>query len=475
MRRRLIGAVSVGFLVAASALAEDRVGVTVLRMPLSVRQMGMGNVSLGGSDALRAWANPAALADLGSTGEVALNGSSMFSGQQTAGGAAAGWRVTPRWSVGALAAYHTLSAPNLDASGAESGAKLSQDTMAAGVGTAVRVGWLRVGVTAKMVSESLSGDSASAVAADAGAVAGLGGLAIGLAVRNVGTRIRKVDAVSPVAEALPTEIGGGLAYALPMVPVSVAAEYAMPQGRDASAGVGAEWRASRVFAVRAGAAGLGGPDEIQITAGLSVHYASMSVDYAFATHPLGAANRVSVSYGFGKSAAEIEADWAARPKPEPKPELKPAAQSPPPAAAEAPAPSKPAGLLNLAVSEFTAQGVSATDTAVIADILRSELVKTNAFNVVEKANMDKILAEQTFQQTGCTSEECAVKLGKLLNVQRMVVGSFGKLLDKYFVNLRVVNVETGRVVYGDTVNGRTVEEIQKGLNEVVARIAKSVR
>jgi len=434
--------------------------------------MGMGNVSLGGSDALRAWANPAVLADLGSVAEVALNGSSMFDGQQTAGGVAAGWRITPRVSVGVLGAYHTLSTANLDASGIESGPKLSQDTMAVGLGSAVRIGWLRAGVTAKMVSESLSTDSASAVAGDAGVVAGWGGLSVGLAVRNVGTKVRKADAVSPVAEALPTEVGAGVSYALQILPVGVAVEYTMPKGRDASAGVGAEWRANRFFALRAGTAGIGGPDEIQVTAGLSVSYSSMSLDYAFATHPLGVANRVSLSYAFGKTAAELEADWAARPRPAPEPE--PAAPAPQPEVA-APPQTAPTGMLNLAVAEFQAQGVSATDAAVIADILRSGLVKTNAFNVVEKANMDKVLAEQAFQQTGCTTDECAVKLGKLLNVQRMVVGSFGKLIDKYFVNLRVVNIETGKVVFAETINGRAVEEIEKGLAKVTGRIAKEVK
>jgi TolB-like protein len=127
--------------------------------------------------------------------------------------------------------------------------------------------------------------------------------------------------------------------------------------------------------------------------------------------------------------------------------------------------------LNIAVAELQAQNVSTGDASVIADMFRVALVKTGQFNVVEKSNMDKILAEQAFQNTGCTSEECAVKLGRLLNVKRMLVGSFGKLMNKYFVNVRVVDVETSGIVFAESVKGETVEEIEAGVKSLVEQMS----
>lgn len=49
--------------------------------------------------------------------------------------------------------------------------------------------------------------------------------------------------------------------------------------------------------------------------------------------------------------------------------------------------------LNLAVAEFEARNVSQMDAATISDFLRTELVKSDAFNVVDRSNMQKILAE----------------------------------------------------------------------------------
>ena len=50
----------------------------LLNVPLSVRQMGMGNVSVGGTDLMRAWSNPAMVAGQPGGGELALNGGALF-------------------------------------------------------------------------------------------------------------------------------------------------------------------------------------------------------------------------------------------------------------------------------------------------------------------------------------------------------------------------------------------------------------
>ncbi len=153
-------------------------------------------------------------------------------------------------------------------------------------------------------------------------------------------------------------------------------------------------------------------------------------------------------------------------------DLAPLAGTPAGGGMAAPPPRDPtAPRLNVAVSELAADAVSSSDAAVIANLLRGELVKTGAFNVVEKKNMDRILAEQAFQQTGCTAQDCAVRLGKLLNVQRMVVGSCGKLMGKYFISIRVVNVESGEAVFADDAKGTTVDDIETGIRDLATRMA----
>jgi hypothetical protein len=127
--------------------------------------------------------------------------------------------------------------------------------------------------------------------------------------------------------------------------------------------------------------------------------------------------------------------------------------------------------VNIAVATLEPQGVSAADAAVISDRLRSEMVKTGAFNVVEKQNMEKILSEHAFQQTGCTSQECAVKLGRILNVKKMVVGSFGQLMGKHFISVRVIDVETGSADFSEDASGANVDEIMAGTRRIAESMA----
>jgi len=126
----------------------------------------------------------------------------------------------------------------------------------------------------------------------------------------------------------------------------------------------------------------------------------------------------------------------------------------------------------LAVSNFEAQGMSASAAAIAADWMRSELVRVGSFKVLERKNMDAIMAEQAVQQTGCTDQDCAVKLGKMLNVDRMALGSMGKFEDSYVVMVRVVSVESGQVIWSGTARGRTIDDVDAGIRQLAQAVSK---
>lgn len=452
-------------LLAGTVSAGNRVAATAITLPLSVRQMGMGNVSVGGNDTLRAWANPSLLADQVTTVEVAVNAASMF-GEQTAGGLGLGWKPRNNIGVGILVSYNTIGAKEIDIYGDEVAGELSHDTTAVGIVGAYRIGIVRVGLGIKSVSEKLVTESASAIAADIGASATFetgGGVAgVGVAMRNIGQDMYE-SAGTGITAALPTEFRAGVSYRLLSPNLGAGIEYVMPSALDPSLGLGVEWWPAGFLAVRAGVYGLGGDDDPRITFGLSGIYRGISIDYGAGTHVLGLTNRVSLSYAFGgqpaaasSAAPKVQKDIATKPEP-------------------ARAPVDPDKMLNFAVADLEAQNVSAGDAAVIADLLRTELVKSKQFNVVEKKNMDRLLSEQAFQQTGCTTEDCAVKLGKLLNVQRMAMGSFGKLLENYYINIRVIDVETGRIVFSESYRGQTGIDIEKGIKQIARKIVKEAR
>ena len=85
------------------------------------------------------------------------------------------------------------------------------------------------------------------------------------------------------------------------------------------------------------------------------------------------------------------------------------------------------GKSTAAVLDFEGSGITIQESQVLTQRLGSELVQTKALIMVERNQMSEIMDEQGFQQSGCTSAECAAEIGLLLGVKKMITGSFGKL------------------------------------------------
>jgi curli biogenesis system outer membrane secretion channel CsgG len=59
----------------------------------------------------------------------------------------------------------------------------------------------------------------------------------------------------------------------------------------------------------------------------------------------------------------------------------------------------------------------------IADMLVTNLVREGTYSVIERKQLDKVLSEQNFQQSGRADPSSAVRLAKLLGVDAIVIGS----------------------------------------------------
>ena len=114
-----------------------------------------------------------------------------------------------------------------------------------------------------------------------------------------------------------------------------------------------------------------------------------------------------------------------------------------------------AGKYTVAILDFEGRGISQLESATLTDRLSSELANTNAVILVERNQMSEILDEQGFQQSGCTSDECAAEVGALLGVKNMISGAFGKLGNTYTIDAKMFSVESGATI-------KTVSKSYKG-------------
>ena len=104
------------------------------------------------------------------------------------------------------------------------------------------------------------------------------------------------------------------------------------------------------------------------------------------------------------------------------------------------------GKPTVAILDFEGRGVSVQEVQTLSERMRTEIGNTNAVRLIERKAVDKIMEEQGFQQSGCTTDECASEVGQLLGVQYMISGAIGLMGKTYTIDAKIFSVETGETV-----------------------------
>jgi hypothetical protein len=139
-----------------------------------------------------------------------------------------------------------------------------------------------------------------------------------------------------------------------------------------------------------------------------------------------------------------------------------------------PAPAKPAsGKELIAVLDLDAVGSSKTEASAMTDRLREELLKTGKFTLVDRQQMEAVLGEQAFQQAGCTSAECAVKVGKVLGARKLVTGRVTKIDEQHWLlSANIIDVETAETLRSESLphEGAYFSMLVSGIHTLALRL-----
>jgi len=82
----------------------------------------------------------------------------------------------------------------------------------------------------------------------------------------------------------------------------------------------------------------------------------------------------------------------------------------------------------------------------IAGMLISELAANPGARVVEREEIEKLLAEQSLGASGKVTPETAAKIGKLVGARYVIAGTFIDFYGDFRLDARLVNVETSEIV-----------------------------
>lgn len=110
-----------------------------------------------------------------------------------------------------------------------------------------------------------------------------------------------------------------------------------------------------------------------------------------------------------------------------------------------------------------------------ADVLVTELGKTDRFILIERAKLSKLLEEQKLGMTGIVDPATAAQMGKVLGAAAIVTGAvseFGvqqrssdmliteskKQIARAVVDVRIINVETSQILYAESGTGEVTSK-----------------
>jgi hypothetical protein len=109
----------------------------------------------------------------------------------------------------------------------------------------------------------------------------------------------------------------------------------------------------------------------------------------------------------------------------------------------------------IAVLDFGVLGGTREQGVALANQLRVEVLRTGKVTLVDRSQLEAILEEQALQQTGCTSQECAVQVGRILGIRQIVSGIATKVSENFWqVTALVVDVETSETLRAESLNHR---------------------
>lgn len=100
---------------------------------------------------------------------------------------------------------------------------------------------------------------------------------------------------------------------------------------------------------------------------------------------------------------------------------------------------------SLAVLPFESDNISNNLNKLLTDKLCAGLTGLGQFNIIERAAMKEILKEQEFELSGCTTDACQIKIGRMLSVTHLMSGNIANIGNLFHISVRIINIRDGKI------------------------------
>jgi tetratricopeptide (TPR) repeat protein len=110
----------------------------------------------------------------------------------------------------------------------------------------------------------------------------------------------------------------------------------------------------------------------------------------------------------------------------------------------------------------------------IAEMLTTALIQSDHFQVLERAQLSKLLEEQALGLSGALDQETAIDIGKLIGVDAILVGNAGILKERIELDARIIDPEKGTAHVAASVSTEDETQLRNAVNDLARQLAATV-
>jgi len=128
---------------------------------------------------------------------------------------------------------------------------------------------------------------------------------------------------------------------------------------------------------------------------------------------------------------------------------------------------------SIAVMDLKAIGTDQSLAEAVSENLRTMLIVSGAYQVVERKHLEDILAEYKLSQSGVTENQQAIEIGGLAEAGLIMTGSITKMFSSYTINARLLDVKNGVCLLAQKVEIGSEAEFPRKIDELAAFFSRN--
>lgn len=109
----------------------------------------------------------------------------------------------------------------------------------------------------------------------------------------------------------------------------------------------------------------------------------------------------------------------------------------------------------------------------LSDSLTNNLAQYKSLSIVERTRLKDAASEVTLSQSSFISADNAIKIGKTLGAEYVLLGSISKIGEIFEVSERIVEVETSKIIDAKSIRCSKAEAILKAVDYLALEIART--